>query len=184
MIVLDLKEQGEKVTIFGEPDPAAPALEFECTIAAGKLGPDPHIHPRQTETFRVTQERMKAVVDGEEREIGAGETLVVTPGQVHSFWNPDPDHPVTMRITIEPPLHFQWFLTEAARSAVRGGGRWKDASLLETAWILYQVVDEHDYPGIPRPLKRPLFGVLAGLAVLLRKTGRIEPLVRRRAGTR
>jgi len=124
------------------------------------------------------------VLDGEEREVGEGETLVVTPGQVHTFWNPDPDLPVTMRITIEPPLNFQWFPTEAARSAVRGGGRWKDASLLETAWILHQVVDEHDIPGILRPLKRPLFGVLAGLAVLLRKTGRIEPLVRTPAGPR
>ena len=180
MIVLDLKGQGEKLTFYGPPDPDAPKLDFECTIAAGATGPDPHSHPRQTETFRITEGRMRAVVDGEEREIGAGETLVVSPGQVHTFSNPDPVHPVTMKITIEPALHFQWFMTEAARSAIRGGGRWKDASLLETCWIMNQVADEHDYPGIPHWLKRPMFGTLATLAVVMRKTRRVEPLVRGR----
>jgi mannose-6-phosphate isomerase-like protein (cupin superfamily) len=178
MIVLDLKEQGETLTFFSPPDPDAPMLEFECTIAPGAVGPEPHIHPRQTETFRITSGRMRAVVDGEEQEIGAGETLVVAPGQVHTFSNPDPDRPVTMRITIEPALHFQWFLTEAARSAIRGGGRWKDASFLETCWMLHQVADEHDYPGMPRALKRPFFGIVAALAVLMRKAGQVEPLVR------
>jgi mannose-6-phosphate isomerase-like protein (cupin superfamily) len=182
MIVLDLKEQGEKLTFFGAPDPEAASLEFECTIAPGKVGPDPHIHPRQTETFHVTEGRMRAVVEGREMEIGAGETLVVPPGQVHTFSNPDPGHPLTLRITIEPPLHFQWFMTEVARSALRRGGRWKDAPLLEVAWILNQVLDEHDFPGIPLVMKRPVFGTLAGVAVLLRRTGRIEPLVRSRAG--
>lgn len=178
MIVLDLQEQGEKLTFFGPPDPGAARLDFQCTIAPGKLGPDPHIHPRQTETFRVTRGRMRAVVDGEELEIRAGETLVVAPGQVHSFSNPDPEEPLEIDGSIEPPLHFQWFLTEAARSAIRGGGRWKDASLLETCWILNQVADEHDYPGIPRALKRPLFGTLAALAVLTRKHRGVEPLER------
>lgn len=178
MIVLDLKEQGEKLTFFGPPDPNAPAVDFECTIAAGKMGPDPHIHPMQTETFRVTNGRMLAVVDGEAREIGTGEVLVVAPGQLHTFSNPDADEPLTLRITIEPALHFQWFLTEAARSAIRGGGRWKDASFLETCWIVNQVLDEHDFPGIPRALKRPLFGTLAAVAVLTRKTGKMERLVR------
>jgi mannose-6-phosphate isomerase-like protein (cupin superfamily) len=181
MIVLDLEAQGEKLTFFGPPDPDAPVLEFECTIAAGKVGPDPHIHPKQVETFRVTEGTMRAVVDGEERELKAGEVLVVAPGQLHTFSNPDPEVPLTMRITIEPALNLQWFLTEAARSAVRGGGRWKDASLLETAWILNQVLDEHDFPEVPRPLKRPVIGTLAALALILGKTRNIEPRVPSRA---
>jgi quercetin dioxygenase-like cupin family protein len=176
MITLHLEGQGETLTFFSEPDPSASAVEFECTIAPGKVGPDPHIHPLQTETFLVTEGRMHAVVDGEERVVEEGDTIVVAPGQAHTFSNPDPDRPLTMRITIEPALNFQWFLTEAARSAIRNGGAWKDAPLLETAYIVDQVVDEHDAPGLPPALKRVLFWTLARLAVLLGRTREIAPL--------
>ncbi len=121
------------------------------------------------------QETLGAVVEGEERLVGTGEVLCVKPGQLHTFSNADPAHPLILRITIEPALHFQWFMTEVARSALRGGGRWKDASLLELGWILNQVTDEHDLPGLPRFAKRPLFGTLAPLAVVTRRAGRIEP---------
>ncbi len=123
---------------------------------------------------------MRAVVDGEERVIEEGETIVVAPGQTHTFTNPDPDRPLTMRITMEPALNFQWFLTEAARSAIRNGGSWKDAPLLETAYIIDQVIDEHDLPDLPPTVKRVLFRTLARLAVLLRKTGEIASLARGR----
>lgn len=181
MITLNLEKQGEKLTFFSEPDPSAPILEFECTIAPGMIGPDPHIHPMQTETFHVTRGQMLVVVDGEERLIREGETIVVAPGQVHTFSNPDPDEPLDLQIAIEPPLNFQWFLTEAARSAIRNGGSWKDAPLLEVAYILNQVADEHDMPGLPPLAKRLLFGALARAAVLLKKTGEIAPLEVRRA---
>jgi len=181
MITLNLEKQGETLTFFSEPDPSAPIIEFDCSIAPGKDGPDPHIHPLQTETFHVTEGQMRAVVDGEERIIDEGETIIVDPGQVHTFSNPNPDQPLTMRISIEPALNFQWFLTEAARSAIRHGGSWKDMPLLETAYILNQVIDEHDMPGLPAPAKRLLFGALAKIAVLLKKTGEIAPLPSTRA---
>jgi len=181
MITLDLKEQGETLIFFGDPDPTAPVLEFECSIAPGKTGPEPHMHPLQTETFRVTRGQMLAKVDGEERIVREGETLVVAAGRVHTFRNPDSTEPLTMRITIEPALNFQWFLTEAARSAIRHGGSWKDMPLLETSYIISQVSDEHDWPGMPRVAKRLLFGTLARLAVLLKKTGDVTPLGGRRA---
>lgn len=182
MITLNLEGQGETLRFFDEPDPSAPAVEFECTIAPGRLGPDPHIHPLQTERFLVTQGRMRAVVDGDVRVIEEGDTIVVAPGQTHTFSNPDPEHPLTLRITMEPALNFQWFLTEAARSAIRNGGRWKDAPLLETAYIVEQVIDEHDVPGLPPALKRLLFWPLARLAVLLRRTREIAPLAGTRVG--
>jgi len=180
MISLHLEGQGETLTFFSEPDSSAPMVEFECAIAPGKNGPDPHIHPLQSETFRVTQGRMRAVVDGEARIIEEGGTIVVKPGQVHTFSNPDPDRSLTMRITVAPALNFQWFLTEAARSAIRNGGRWKDAPLLEMACILEPVMDEHDFPGLPPAGKRLLFRTLARLGSLLGKAREIAPMARTR----
>jgi len=181
MITLNLEKQGETLTFFSEPDPSAPILEFECSIAPGKDGPDPHSHPLQTETFHVTEGLMRAVVNGQERFIEEGDSIVVAPGQVHTFSNPKPDRPLTLRITIEPALNFQWFLTEAARSAIRNGGSWKDAPLLEIGYIVNQVIDEQDMPGLPGPVKRLLFGTLARIAVMLKKTGEIAPMAGERA---
>jgi quercetin dioxygenase-like cupin family protein len=177
MTTLHLEKQGESLTFFGEPDPLAQILEFECSMAPGKVGPEPHIHPLQTETFHVTKGRMHAIVDGQVRVLEEGETIVVEPGQVHTFSNADPEVPLTMRITIEPALNFQWYLSEAARSAIRNGGSWKDAPLLEVGYIVNQVIDEQDYPGFHPVVKRLIFGTLARLAVLLRRTGNITPLV-------
>lgn len=182
MITLHLKAQGETLTFYSEPDPTAPAVEFECTIDPGKPGPDPHSHPLQTETFRVTAGQILAVVQGEERLIREGETIVVGPGQVHTFSNPDPARPLVMRITMEPALNFQWFMTEAACSAIRNGGNWKDMPLLETGYILAQVSDEYDFPPLPAFVKRLLCSVLARAAVILKKTGEIVPLGERRGG--
>lgn len=176
MYIFDLKEHGEALTFFGEPDSSAPYVDFECTIAPGKNGPDPHIHPRQTETFYVTGGQMRAVVNGEEKILQTGETIVIEPGQVHSFSNAKQDEPLNLKIRIEPALNFQWFMMEAASSAIRNGSRWKDAPLLEICYILNQVVDEHDMPGLPAPIKRVFVGFMARLAVLLRKTGNITPL--------
>ncbi len=176
MYTFDLKEHGEALTFYGEPDSTAPYVDFDCTIAPGKDGPDPHIHPMQTETFHVTGGRMRAVVNGEEKILQTGETIVIEPGQIHKFSNANQDEPLNLKIRMEPALNFQWFLTEAAASAIRNGGRWKDAPLLEICYILNQVVDEHDYPRLPAPVKRVFVGVMARLAVLLKKTGNITPL--------
>lgn len=69
MITLDVQPQGERFTFFGEPDPAAPIVEFELVGAPGTPGPDPHIHPKQVETFRVTSGEMVARLGKEERVI-------------------------------------------------------------------------------------------------------------------
>jgi len=178
MITLKLTEQGKTLRFLGEPDPAADSVEFECTLDPGRAGPEPHVHPLQTETFRVTAGKMLAVVDGEEHLIPTGESIVIPPGKVHTFSNPDPAVPLDLRITMEPALNFQWFMMEVTRSGIRHGGSLKKAPLLEMAYILNQVIDEHEFPGMPPFVKRLLFGTLARMALALKKTGEIAPLSR------
>lgn len=176
MIVLDIQPQGEHLTFHGEPDPTAPSLTFDLVMSPGSPGPDPHIHARQVETFEVISGEMHARLGKkEERVIGPGETLVVPAGQVHSFHNPSESEPLVIRITVEPALNFQWFLTESARLAIAGGGRWKDAPLLEQVWILQQTRDEHEIPGLPRPVTSLLLASISGLAVLLGRHRRVAP---------
>jgi mannose-6-phosphate isomerase-like protein (cupin superfamily) len=175
MITLDVQPQGERFIFFGEPDPGAPALEFELVATPGSSGPDPHIHAKQVETFRVVSGEMRARLGKQERVIRAGESLVVPAGQVHTWSNPSETEPLVMRITFEPALQFQWMISEMARLAIANGGRWKDVPLLEVAYIIQQTRDEHEIPGMPRFLTTLLIGSLAGLAVLLGRHRKIGP---------
>ena len=175
VITLDVQPQGERFTFFSEPNPGAQRLEFEFVGSPGSPGPDPHIHARQVETFRVIEGEMHAKVGGQERVIRAGESLVVPAGQVHTFRNPSESEPLVIRISVEPALQFQWMMTEYARLAIANGGRWKDVPLLEAAYILHQTRDEHEIPGMPRLLTTVFLGSLAPLAVLLGKHRKISP---------
>ncbi len=173
-----LEAQGETLTFFGEADPAAPRLEFEVRIAPGALGPEPHIHPKQSEWFAVTSGRMLATVDGVEHVVGPGEELHVKAGVVHTFRNASEEEPLLFRCTVEPALNLQWMLTESAKSAIRSGGRWKDASLLESAYILRQIPGEYRLVGMPLAVQNLLIGTLATLAVILGTARNVEALRR------
>lgn len=170
-----LQEQGETLTFFGEADPTAPRLEFEVQMAPGASGPDPHSHPKQRELFAVTSGRLIATVEGIEHQLGPGQELLVEAGEFHTFRNASENEPLAIRCTVEPALNFQWMLTESAKSAIRSGGSWKKASILEGAYILHQIRGEYRLAGMPAVVQNVLIGVLAGVAVLLRETGKIAP---------
>jgi len=171
-----LEAQGETLIFFGEADNAAPRVEFEVRIAPGAVGPEPHIHPKQSELFAVSSGRMLATVEGVEHLVGPGEELLVHAGEVHTFRNASEEEPLVCRCAVEPALNFQWMLTESAKSAIRSGGRWKDASLLEAGYILRQIPGEYRMVGMPTVVQRLLIGALAMLAVLLGKARNVEPL--------
>ena len=85
MITLDVQPQGERFTFFSEADPGAPALEFELVAAPGSSGPDPHIHAKQVETFRVVSGEMRARLGKEERVIRGGEPIRIDLGEGSPF---------------------------------------------------------------------------------------------------
>jgi len=176
MISLRLENQGEVLTFFGPADSTAPSVEVELRLAPGAAGPEMHMHPQQSETFQVVSGRLTVVVEGDARVAEPGETVTVAPGQRHSFSNGSDSDELVARVTVAPALHFQWFLTESAASAIRGGGRWKDMSLLEAGYILNQVPDEYRLAGVPALVQRLLFRLLATVAVLTGKAGNVAPI--------
>lgn len=87
MITLNVEKQGEAITFLQEADSSAPRAEVELRLAPGADGPPPHIHTKQKEIFQVTTGRMIAEVGGQLHAVEAGMTLVVQPGQTHTFSN-------------------------------------------------------------------------------------------------
>jgi len=171
----DLDEQGETIMFLADPDPTASRCEFEVRIAPGADGPPPHYHLGQDESFEVVSGVFHATLDGTEQRLGEGERVTIRSGVVHTFRNGLPDQPLVLRGAMEPPLRFQWALSEMARSAIRGGGSWKHLSLLEAGWVLHQVRGEYYTAGIPRSVHHLMTGVLAAIATLLGRHRSIAP---------
>jgi quercetin dioxygenase-like cupin family protein len=167
MHTLTLEQQGETIVFFA--DPAAPRCEFEVRLAPGADGPPPHYHLGQDESFEVVSGVFHATLDGTEHRLVAGERLTVRSGVVHTFRNGLADRPLVLRGVMEPPLNFQWALSEMAGAAIRSGGSWKHLSLLDAGWVMYQVRGEYYAAGIPRPVHHLITGLLA---VVARLTGR------------
>jgi quercetin dioxygenase-like cupin family protein len=62
-------------------------LEVEGRWGPEGKPPPPHFHPAQDEHFEVLEGRLTAKVDGEERELAAGDTLEIPSGASHQIWN-------------------------------------------------------------------------------------------------
>jgi len=63
--------------------------------------PPTHLHPNQAEHFEVLEGSMRAIVDGEERVYGAGETIAVPAGIPHQM---GAEGPTRMRWEVRPAL--------------------------------------------------------------------------------
>jgi quercetin dioxygenase-like cupin family protein len=79
-------------------------LEMEAIYGGTGQLPPPHLHPGQDERFEVLEGTVRAVIDGEERSHGAGETFEVPAGAVH-------------QMTADPPARIRWQVRPALRTA-------------------------------------------------------------------
>ena len=86
----------------------AGAIEVEGTWGPGGSPPPKHFHPAQDERFEVLEGTLTARVDGEQRELQAGEVLEIARGPVspqsadqtehseqrheHGLWPGEPEH--------------------------------------------------------------------------------------------
>ena len=75
---------GETVTVRSS---TPELLEVEGTWGPGGKPPPAHYHPAQDEHFTVLEGTLTARVDGDERELGPGETLDIPRGTRHQIWN-------------------------------------------------------------------------------------------------
>ena len=63
-------------------------LEVETEYAPQGIAPPKHFHPEQDERFEVLEGSLRVNVDGEERDLAAGEAIEIPRKAVHQMWNP------------------------------------------------------------------------------------------------
>jgi mannose-6-phosphate isomerase-like protein (cupin superfamily) len=114
-------------------------IEFEIAMVPGALGPPKHFHPRQNERWSVRDGELSVFVDGEWRTLGAGESLSVPAGTVHTLRNRS-SSVVRFRDVHEPALDFQDYIEALYRQAAAGKitSRMTPSTLIHGAMVLRQ----------------------------------------------
>jgi quercetin dioxygenase-like cupin family protein len=108
---------GESVRVVShQPE----ALEVEGTWGPGGSPPPKHFHPAQDERFEVLEGTLNTRVDGEERQLTAGDVLEIPRGAVHQMWNAGAVPARATWTTSPAGRTADWF---AAIDALRGSGR-------------------------------------------------------------
>ena len=162
---IDLHKIGEKLE-FNDARERTNGQRSEgiMTLSPGKKGPGAHQHTLQTEGFEVISGQMVALVNGKEIVAHAGETIIVQPGESHSFVNGSANEPLVAKFWYEPALNTEWMLQTIGEDAMKNGGDWEKMSLLPAMYIFYKMRREYRFAGMPFWLQDAILGIGAGIA--------------------
>jgi quercetin dioxygenase-like cupin family protein len=125
-----------------------------------------HLHPGQESSAEVVSGRLRFVVDGKEREVGAGESITIPAGVPHRFWNDGHEDAVAFqefRPALRTAEFFEHWFGLAARGELGARGM---PSLLHLAVIGCAFSDEVRVPSPPWPVQRLTYALLAPVARL------------------
>lgn len=149
----------EAVTIRSSSEDA---LLVEATYAPGGSPPPKHLHPSQDEHFRILEGGLRVRVDGEQRDLSAGEELTVPRGAVHQMWNPGAAATRVEWCVSPPGRTEQWFRAVDALYSTGQVPPGKMPSPLDFAGLLREYEDVIRLAG-PAPLIRPALSILAAV---------------------
>jgi mannose-6-phosphate isomerase-like protein (cupin superfamily) len=77
-------------------------FRFRWTLAAGKKGPPEHVHEEEAETFTIVSGTLRIWIDGQPRDLTAGDSVTVAKLQRHRFLNPGKE-PVVVDVSLDGP---------------------------------------------------------------------------------
>jgi mannose-6-phosphate isomerase-like protein (cupin superfamily) len=148
-------------------DTAGELLEFDLFARSGAPGPPEHVHPRTTERFEVMQGVLRARVGGIEKTIETGQSLVIPPGTLHSWWNSGADE-VQVRVQLTPAGRNESFLETIYALASLGRTNSKGVpGLLQLSVFAPSYFDTNHIVQPPLFVQRIVLGIIAPLARLL-----------------
>src|SRR5436190_13115981 len=101
--VVDIKVAGRVVFRQTAKDTGGELLQFDYFVPPHKETGSEHMHPRQEERFEVVKGRMRGRLDGEERTVDEGESVVMPAGARHFWWN-DGDEEAQLLVDVRPAL--------------------------------------------------------------------------------
>jgi quercetin dioxygenase-like cupin family protein len=136
-------------------------LAFELALRPGGAVPIAHVHPIQTERFKVLEGQMRFRLGLRTRLAGPGDVVEVAPGVIHSFAN-DGEEEARLHVEVRPALAMEQMLAEvvALAEAGRMTERGMPRNLLDLAVLARKYDQEAHAPylsvGVQRMLLAPL----------------------------
>jgi quercetin dioxygenase-like cupin family protein len=94
-------------------------LEMEATYNSHSKEPVPHYHPAQAEDFTVIEGKLMVRVQGQIKELGAGDSLHIPANMIHSMWN-NSDGKTIVNWQIRPAMNTDHLLETATGLASDG----------------------------------------------------------------
>jgi mannose-6-phosphate isomerase-like protein (cupin superfamily) len=149
--------------IFRKPakDRDGDCLEIECFNPSSAVKEPEHVHPLQESSFEVLAGRMSFQVNGKIHIIGPGQSIVISKGTPHFFWNESGAEVHSIQC-FRPALHianfFRTFFSLARENKLNEKGL-PNLFLVSIISLKYQ--DEIRLVRPPWALQKMLFTVLA-----------------------
>jgi quercetin dioxygenase-like cupin family protein len=141
-------------------------------LPPGAVPPPPHVHPTQTEEFRVVEGPFEVMIDGAWRTLETGEEAKVPPGVLHTFRNKSKETRI-LHSTHTPPGRFEDFIeqlcTVLPARGITGGKDPRVPIYISMVWLEYG-----DTLTTGRARERFMINVAARIGRLLRYDPRIE----------
>lgn len=143
-------------------------LQVEDLMKGGGRVPIEHVHPYMEERFEIISGTVRLSMRGQERDVFAGESVVVRAGTPHVWGNPNEDE-VHLILEFRPALRMEeWFETFFG---LQRDGKVNPKSglpnLLQWAVISREYEDEIYLAWPPLSVQRVRFGLLATIGKLV-----------------
>ena len=168
--VIEHPVTGEKLTFLETAEyTAGEYAAFELRVKPHGFVAAPHIHPKMEESFEIHSGTFTFVVDGEERQVEAGESATIPMGTPHAWWNAGEEEGVAT-VEFRPALKSGEFF-ESFFGLAKDGKVSPKAGLPGLLWLalIFRSYGE-DFAYVvrpPLPVQRAIFAPLAAVARLL-----------------
>ena len=165
-------QTGEHITFLSAD---GDVLQMRFVIDGGGLVAAEHFHPEQEERFEVVTGTLRMRLNGQEREVQAGERVVVPAGVAHAWWNTSLTESAEVRIDLEPALESRAFFETLFQMVEDGhtkGGMPRNPVRLAVLAQRYH----REVQGVPAegdPLGKLPAPVLRGLVRVMALAGRV-----------
>src|SRR5829696_8636391 len=143
-------------------------LQLDFFMKGGGFVAAEHVHPYQEERFKVLAGTLRFRVRGQERDVGAVETIVVPAGTPHVWWNAGEEE-AHLILKFRPALRTETLFETVFGLAQDGKVNSKNGlpNPLQLAVIVREYENEIYLARPPLFVQRVLFGLLAPIGKLL-----------------
>jgi quercetin dioxygenase-like cupin family protein len=149
-------------------DTSGELLQLDDVMKGGGRVPIEHVHPHMEERFEILSGTARLSMRGQERDVGAGETIVVPAGTPHVWWNAGEEE-AHLILEFRPALRTETLFETVFGLAQDGKVNSKNGlpNPLQLAVIVREYEDEIYLARPPLFVQRVLFGLLAPIGKLL-----------------